>query len=136
MKQLNLLLLVVLLSSCASMRYGNLTDLAPNKDVYLAQDAVSQLSRVYPPTQNTFYIHQQINDGFGIHLIREMRKKGYGIIENVQARQKANFFYVVDMLAAKPLYRVSLYIGSQTLSRVYAKTRGKLEPVSPWSRKE
>lgn len=136
MKKLSLFLLAVLLSSCASMHYGNLTDLAPSNDAYLAQDAVSQLAPIYPPAQNTFYLHQRINDGFGIHLIREMRKNGYGIIENVQPRQKANFFYVVDTLAAKPLYRVSLYIGSQTLSRVYAKTKGKLVPVSPWSRKE
>lgn len=136
MKRLCVLLLAVLLSSCASMRYGNFTNASTAKDVYLAKDSVSQLTRVYPPAQNTFCISQKICDGFGIHLIQAMRQKGYGVIENVHPKQKANFFYVVDEVEPGRLYRVSLYIGSQTLSRVYADTRGKFAPISPWSHKE
>ncbi|WP_133128612.1 conjugal transfer protein TrbH [Legionella nagasakiensis] len=136
MKKLSILLLALLLSSCASMRYGNFTDASQSKEVYLAKDAVSQLRRVYPPAQNTFCINQKICDGFGINLIQMMRQKGYGLIENVCRRQKANFFYVVDEIKPGCHYRVSLYIGSQTLSRVYAKTNNKLAPISPWSHKE
>lgn len=136
MKKSCILLLTILLSSCASMRYGNFTDVSQNKDVYLAKDAASQLTRVYPPARNTFCISQKVCDGFGIRLIQEMRKKGYGVVENVRPRQKANFFYVVDEAEPGRLYRVSLYIGPQTLSRVYAKTNGKLTPISPWSHKE
>ncbi|CZP19175.1 conjugal transfer protein TrbH [Legionella pneumophila] len=136
MKKLSVLLLTILLSSCASMRYGNFTESSQNKDIYLAKDAISQLTRVYPPARNTFCISQKICDGFGIKLIQEMRKKGYGVVENVYPRNKANFFYVVDETEPGRLYRVSLYIGPQTLSRVYAKTNGKLTPISPWSHKE
>ncbi|VEG89813.1 conjugal transfer protein TrbH [Legionella spiritensis] len=136
MKKLSVLLLMVLLSSCASMRYGNFTKASQSKDIYLAKDAVSQLTRVYPPARNTFCISQRICDGFGIMLIQEMRKKGYGVVEKPQSRNKANFFYVVDETEIGRLYRVSLYIGRETLSRVYADTRGKLAPISPWTHKE
>jgi len=136
MKKLSVLLLAILLSSCASMRYGNFTPPSEGKDVTLAQDAVSQLTRVYPPARNTFFIRQKTCDAFGIHLIQAMRKKGYGVIEDVHPRQKANFFYVVDETECDHLYRVSIYINTQTLSRMYAKTHGKLVPVSPWSHKE
>jgi len=125
-----------LLSSCASMHYGSFTDVSRHHDAYLAKDAISQLTGVYPPARNTFCMSQTVCDGFGIKLIQEMRKKGYGVVENVRPRNKANFFYVVDETEPGRLYRVSLYIGPQTLSRVYAKTNGKLTPLSPWSHKE
>lgn len=136
MKKLSILLLTVLLSSCASMRYGNFTNASTAKDIYLAKDVVSQLTRVYPPAQNTFCFCQKICDGFGRHLIQAMRQKGYGVIEYVHPRQKANFFYVVDEMEPGRMYRVSLYIGPQILSRAYVNTRGKLAPISPWSHKE
>ncbi|ABQ56707.1 MULTISPECIES: conjugal transfer protein TrbH [Legionella] len=136
MKELSVLLFALLLSSCASQRYGNFTQVSQGRDVYLAQDAASQLTRVYPPAQNTFCISQKVRDAFGISLIHEMRKKGYGVIENNCPKQKANFFYVVDEIKATNLYRVSLFIGSQTFSRIYAKTGGKIPPVSAWTHKE
>ena len=136
MKILNVLLLGLLLSSCASTRYGNFTPVTPNLNVYLAQDAASQIRRVYPPAQNTFCIKQKICDGFGISLIQELRKKGYGVVENNCPQQKANFFYVVDHIASSDFYRVSLYIGPQILSRVYARTKEKMLPIGTWSRKE
>jgi hypothetical protein len=133
MKTLSILLLAIVLSSCASMQYGHFAVTSQSKDIYWAQDAASQLTHVYPPAQNTFYISQKVNDGFGINLIHEMRKKGYGVIEHVQPRQKANLFYVIDEVGKGSLYRVSLYVGSQTLSRVYVKTDKKIAPASPWS---
>lgn len=102
----------------------------------MANDAASQLTQVYPPAQNTFYISQKVSDGFGINLIHELRNKGYGVIESVQPRQKANLFYVVDEVRKGSLYRVSLYVGSQTLSRVYVKTKEQIAPASLWSIKE
>ncbi|VEB33701.1 conjugal transfer protein TrbH [Legionella cherrii] len=136
MKNLGVLLLVIVLSSCANMPYGNFTVASQSKEIYLAQDAATQLTEVYPPAQNTFYISQKVSDGFGIHLIHELRNKGYGVIESVQPRQKANLFYVVDEVRKGSLYRVSLYVGSHTLSRVYVKTKEHIAPASPWSHKE
>lgn len=136
MRKLSVLLLVIVLSSCASMQYGNFTVASQSKDIYLAKDAASQLTHIYPPAQNIFYISQKVSNGFGTNLIHEMRNKGYGVIENVQPRQNANLFYVVDEIRKGSLYRVSLYVGSQTLSRVYVKTKEQITPASPWSHKE
>lgn len=118
------------------MQYGNFTVASQSNDVYLATDAVSQLARVYPPAKYTFRIGQKICDGFGTHLIQAMRKKGYGVIENTRAKKQANFFYVVDETERNHLYRVSLYVHHESLSRMYAKAHGKLTPISPWSHKE
>lgn len=136
MKELSVLLLAVLLSSCASMRYGNFTQISQGRDAYLAADAATQLTRVYPPAQNTFCIGQRVTDGFGITLVQGLRKKGYGVNENQCPKQKANFFYVLDELEPQNLYRVSLYVGIQTLSRLYAKNHEKILPVSAWTHKE
>lgn len=135
MQKLTILFLTLLLSSCASLHYGNFTQASSSRDIFLAQDAASQLTRVYPPAQNIFCIGQKLSDGFGMALIHKMREKGYGIMEHCP-KQKANFFYVVDEIKQSSLYRVSLYIGSQTLSRVYVKTKEQLLPFSPWSHKD
>lgn len=136
MKKLSLILLMILLSSCTTMRYGNFTAPSEGRNISLAQDAVLQLTRIYPPTQNTFCLNQKVTDGFGMNLVHEMRKKGYGVIENVQPRQRANFFYVVDEIEPGQLYRVSLYINNQALSRLYESRKNQLATVSTWSHKE
>lgn len=118
------------------MRYGNFTHLSQNRDAYLATDATTQLTRVYPPAQNTFCISQRVTDGFGINLLHDMRKKGYGVNENQCRKQNANFFYVLDELEHQRIYRVSLFVGTQTLSRVYAKDHEKIYPISIWTHKE
>ncbi|WP_115329739.1 conjugal transfer protein TrbH [Legionella busanensis] len=136
MRQLCILWLAVMLSSCTGIRYGNFTPVSQSRDAYLAQDAVAQLRQVYPPAQHTFCINQKVKDAFGMNLMYELRKKGYGVIETNCPKQKANLFYVVDEIEPRNLYRTSLYIGSQTLSKVYAQTNKKLLPVSAWSHKE
>ena len=87
MKKLSVLLLIFLLSGCSGMRYGNFTHVSQRNDLYLANESVSQLTRLYPPARNTFYIRQRVRDGFGIQLIQALRKKGYGVIEHVVPRQ-------------------------------------------------
>lgn len=126
----------LLLSSCASLQYGNFTPNQEGKDRYLAKDAVSQIQRIFPPARNTFCIHQKICDAFGIQLVDGLRKKGYGIRENVCSKKQANFFYVVDETEPHRIYRVSIYIGHQTLSRAYAVNGKNAFPASPWSFKE
>lgn len=135
MKKLSFMLAVALLASCTNMRYGNFTQISQSKDAYLAADAVTQLTRVYPPAQNTFCVGHAVKDNFGSNLIQNLRKKGYGINENQCARYIANFFYILDELKPQK-YRVSLFVGSQTLSRMYAKSQEKIFPVSAWTHKE
>lgn len=136
MKKICFLFLTLILSSCATTRYGDFTKASQDKDAYLANDAVLQLTHVFPAAHNTFYLNQKTNNGFGMQLVQALREKGYGVIENVQTRQKANLFYVIDEIEPRQIYRMSLYIHAQTLSRLYQRTGNCLVPISAWSHKE
>ncbi|WP_367607885.1 conjugal transfer protein TrbH [Legionella sp. W05-934-2] len=136
MKKLMIMIIALMLSSCTTLQYGNFTPNQQSKDSYLAKDAVSQINCLYPAARNTFCLRQRVRDAFGIALIEGLRKKGYGIKENVCTRNKANFFYVVDETKPNKVYRVSLYIGSQTLTRAYSVNGKTPIPITPWSFKE
>lgn len=136
MKKLLPLVLMVLLSSCASLKYGDFTTMPPSKESQLAEDAANRLARVYVPAQTTFKLSQRANDRFGIKLLENLRKKGYGIAENVSPKKSANFFYVLDETERNHLYRVSLFVGKQSLSRAYVYESGALMPIGIWSHKE
>ena len=138
MKNIVLLVMVLILSGCAGMRYGNYTQISSSKDNFLVSDATNQIVKIYPAAKNTFRISQKVCDGFGLKLIEKLRRNGYGIVENVQYKNKANFFYVVDesTSAEKLIYRVSVYIGKQSLSRAYAAKNGQLQPLTAWTHKE
>lgn len=136
MKKLLTILAVLLLSGCAGLRYGNFTPDAADKDHFLAGDAVSQITRIFPPARNTFCLRQKVCDGFGKALIQGLREKGYGIRENICSKNEANFYYVLDETEPHRIFRVSLYIGPQTLSRAYSVAGKNTFPVTPWSFKE
>ena len=136
MKKLTILIITLLLSNCTTLRYGNFTPDQQSKDSYLAKDAVSQINRIYPAARNTFCLRQRVCDAFGIALLNGLRLKGYGVKENICPRNMANFFYVVDETIPHKVYRVSIYIGSQTLSRAYAVSSKTPTPITAWSFKE
>ncbi len=136
MKKLLSLVLSLLLCSCATMQYGNLIDVSRSNDSYLAQDSAKQIRNVTVPARTSFFIYEKVNDPFGVKLIEHLRRKGYGIVEEVHPKQKANFHYVVDRLQGHEVIRVSLFIGSQQLSRAYVQKHNKLYPIGTWSHKE
>lgn len=124
------------MSGCARLDYGNFTHAPMGAYELMAKDAAAQIGYLYPPAKNKFYLSQKIRDPFGIKLIELLRQKGFGVIEKSTTPSGPNFFYVVDEPVARHLYRVSVYIGDQSLSRAYGIHNGVLIPVSPWSRKE
>ncbi len=136
MKNITVLFIALLLSSCASMHYGNFTPVSQVQGATLAQNSANQLSRVFPPAQHTFCMGQKVRDGFGIQLVQSLRKKGYGVMERQCPKQNAHLLYVLDTLEPQRLYRVSLFVGMQSLSRVYAKNQESFFPVSAWTHKE
>ena len=138
MKKIIMLMMVLMLSSCASLHYGNFTKMTGSKDDVLVSDAANRIVKIYPPARNTFKIYQRVCDGFGLKLIDNLRRKGYGVVENVRYKQQSNFSYVVDEsnTNSKRLYRVTIYIGSQSISRGYVTLNGKLKPVTSWTHKE
>lgn len=126
----------------------------------LAKDALVQLTEVYPPASTRFKLQQPIPDAFGAALAVSLRGRGYALRENPRSimRQSTDAVerplasapigasaqesegipmrYVLDLAAAPNLYRLTLFLGDQSLSRAYWTKEGMLHPAGAWVRKE
>jgi hypothetical protein len=145
-----LLILVGLvgLSGCASTpvpaEFGNFVQ-SPNAadDKAMAIDAVKKLTAAYPPARTRFNLQHTTPDAFGANLVTGLRASGYALAEvkpgmaalPTAAGDQA-LSYVVDQPLGAGLYRVTIQINKQTLSRVYQPESGVLTPAGAWVRKE
>jgi hypothetical protein len=146
-----IVLLLVGLSGCATTqsRYGNFlppTSAAYNKT--MAEDAVKQLLILYPPASIRFDLQQTTPDNFGITLVELMRAKGYALMETkpelpVQRDNEAtnsstglSLRYILDQVDSLNLYRVTLLVGHQSMTRAYLVQDSTVHPAGLWSRKE
>jgi hypothetical protein len=143
-------LLVVGLAGCAAQQasmYGNFLGNAPVEfQQPLVDAAVQQLAALYPPGRTRFDLQQATPDAFGLALVAALRAKGYGLQEfkpaaaTVQAQPAETggqpLAYLLDQAAGADLYRLTLVLGNQSLSRVYVAQQGRLQPAGAWVRKE
>jgi hypothetical protein len=146
-----IVLLLVGLSGCATTqsRYGNFlppTSAAYNKT--MAEDALKQLLILYPPASTRFDLQQTTPDTFGITLVESMRAKGYALMEikpelpaqrNSEAQNPPtglSLRYVLDQVNSLNLYRVTLLVGNQSMTRAYLVQDSTVHPAGLWSRKE
>jgi len=146
-----IVLLLVGLSGCATTqsRYGNF--LPPTSEAYnktMAEDAVKQLLILYPPASTRFNLQQTTPDNFGITLVELMRAKGYALMEikpelpaqrNSEAQNPSaglSLRYVLDQVNSLNLYRVTLLVGNQSMTRAYLVQDSTVHPAGLWSRKE
>ena len=149
------LLCAVGLAGCATAPspYGNFAQEAPaGYDRTVAEDAVRQLTVVYPPANTRFDLQQPTPDPFGTWLTQSLRAKGYAVQEAAStpiaqgraARGEGGMAsgtptvfplrYVFDRAA--DLYRVTLLVGDQSLTRAYLAQNGAIHPAGAWVRKE
>ena len=146
-----IVLLLVGLSGCATTqsKYGNFlppTSAAYNKT--MAEDALKQLLILYPPASTRFDLQQTTPDTFGITLVESMRAKGYALMEikpelpaqrNSEAQNPPtglSLRYVLDQVNSLNLYRVTLLVGNQSMTRAYLVQDITVHPAGLWSRKE
>jgi hypothetical protein len=146
-----IVLLLVGLSGCVTTqsRYGNFlppTSAAYNKT--MAEDALKQLLILYPPASTRFDLQQTTPDTFGITLVESMRAKGYALMEikpelpaqrNSEAQNPPtglSLRYVLDQVNSLNLYRVTLLVGNQSMTRAYLVQDSTVHPAGLWSRKE
>jgi len=142
------------LAGCASTPapYGNFIGEAPaGYDLIVAQDAARQLAAIYPPAHTRFELQQATADAFGTRLTASLRARGYAVREAVPspaaqdgsagkeqnpaaAAPALRLRYVLDRAA--DLYRVTLEIGEQSMSRAYLAQNDALRPAGTWVRKE
>jgi len=149
------LLCAVGLAGCATALppYGNFIREAPEGvGRTVAEDAVRQLTVVYPPANTRFDLQQPTPDPFGTLLMQSLRAKGYAVQEGAaapvaQGRTAGGeggmaagapavlpLRYVFDRAA--DLYRVTLLVGDQSLTRAYLAQNGAVHPAGAWVRKE
>ena len=134
------LLCTVGLAGCATAPppYGNFIREAPEGyGRTVAEDAVRQLTVVYPPANTRFDLRQPNPDPFGTWLMQSLRAKGYAVQEGAAAPGAPAVLplrYVFDRAAN--LYRVTLLVGDQSLTRAYLAHNGAVHPAGAWVRKE
>ena len=146
-----ILLLLVGLSGCVTTQstYGNF--LPPTPVAYsktMAEDAVKQLLILYPPARTRFDLQQTTPDNFGTTLVELMRAKGYALMETKPElpAQRSNEVknsptglsvrYILDQVNNLNLYRVTLLVGHQSMTRAYLVQDSTVHPAGLWSRKE
>lgn len=144
-------LITLSLTGCVSTRVGNFAT-AP-VDVYqtMVNDTVGRLVVLYPPARTCFQINQNTSDPFGTLMLKTLRAKGYSVIESRpkifgQKATRTNKFvpiaqgiplaYVVDSPRLQNLYRVSVMMGCNTISRAYILNQGHVYPEGAWTHKE
>lgn len=120
----------------------------------MASGAAQQLVALYPPAKTRLTLNQPSTDRFGQALLASLRSAGYAIeeqhIPDPSARGIAEpaaaltaampastlFNYVLDQVDHN-LFRVTLLVGQQSLSRAYATAQdGKLYAAGYWVRGE
>ena len=149
-KLMGLAPLMFLLAGCASIEpYGNFlgANAPATLNERLAADTVKQLTVLYPPASTRFDLGQPTPDAYGSALVESLRIKGYAILEFEPdeaaqadnpdtARPGLSLRYVLDAPASTNLYRVTVMVGSQSLSRAYVAQNETVAPAGAWVRKE
>jgi len=145
-----LLFLLAGLAGCASIEpYGNFlgANAPATLNEKLAADTVKQLTVLYPPASTRFDLGQPTPDAYGSALVESLRIKGYAILEfepdEAASADNPNtagpglsLRYVLDAPASTNLYRVTVMVGSQSLSRAYVAQNDTVAPAGAWVRKE
>ena len=137
---------LVSLTGCTMTPYGNYAAVSNEHNQKLAKATLIQLVKLYSPARTRFNLCQLVTDSYGALLIQGMRDKGYAVLEySLQRKNRTtnlatsgfDFRYTVDTVDSTNLYRVTLFIGSKSISRAFTfATDGKLHPIGSWAYKE
>ena len=144
-------LLALLLAGCATSSgpYGNFVQSGLDQKK-LARDAVKQLAVLYPPAKTRFVLKQATPDGFGLALVATLREQGYAVVEYPQEAKAEGLAsqasarvapalplgYILDHAGDPEVYRLTLLVGPQSLTRAYLAQNGSFVPAGQWVRKE
>jgi hypothetical protein len=144
-------------AAATTSQYGNFVQSAALDQQKLARDAVQQLARC-TRRRARLELQQPTPDPFGQALVKSLRDKGYALLEyapagaSTQAPASAAsqasapattaasgglpLRYVLDQAGDSNLYRLTLMVGNQSITRPYLAQDGTLAPAGYWVRKE
>lgn len=132
------------LSGCTAT-HENLNGQAPGAlTQIMAQDSARQLAALYPPARTRLELKQSSKDAFGRSLVDSLRQKGYSLAEagtngphsTPKTSSELPLQYVMDNPIKNSLYRVSIRVGGQSISRAYILKKGQLTPAGFWVNQE
>lgn len=137
------LALATALAGCNAVAVPQYGDFSPryvmsvNMNESLVTDTVTQLMALYPAASTQFDVSHATPDPFGTRLVQSLRQKGYALGELANAETSAGLSlrYILDA-PERNLFRVTVLVGSQSLSRAYLHNDGALLPAGAWTRKE
>ena len=137
---------ITLLAGCAATpsRYGTYGVVDAAASTAVANDAVMQLVALFPPALNRLDMQQSATDAFGGALTAGLRAKGYAVASYVPPRNGAAappakgtpFAYTLTQQGNSNTYFLTLFVGSQTLSRIYVGENNGAYPAGAWAHKE
>lgn len=134
-----LMVIVLLIAGCVVKTEQNF-QLTPKltqvEQQQIVNDTVKKLIELYPPAKTRLRF-QANEDTFGISLLHDLREEGYEIQEQSQNTPNdpsgLQVRYILDQ--AGDLYRVTVMIGSNSLSRPYSEENGVLTAAGFWVHK-
>ncbi len=133
------MVVVLLMAGCAVKTEQNLNfapELTQAEQQQIVTDTVEKLAELYLPAK-TRLSFQTNKDTFGISLVHDLREQGYEIQERTQNSPNdpsgLQLRYILDQ--AGDLYRVTVMIGSDSLSRPYSEENGVLTAAGYWVHK-
>ena len=121
-----------------------------NLNETIVADTIKQLIALYPPASTRFDLGQPTTDAYGAKLVQSLRLSGYALSEfvpaaaangtnsngTVSASPGLSLRYILDAPDGLNLYRVTVMIGSQSLSRGYLVQNQTVSPAGSWARWE
>tara|TARA_R110002073_G_scaffold257581_1_gene420359 strand:- start:795 stop:1238 length:444 start_codon:yes stop_codon:yes gene_type:complete len=141
-----ILVLLFVLGGCATTQYGNYVqnDSSAHNNV-MASDAAYQLLQHYPPASTRFELQHVVEDSFGVAFLEYLRGGGYAVQEHQPSKfatmdttetdnKGIALAYILD--EASGIYRLSLTVDKQRLTRAYTPDNGKVLPAGHWLRME
>ncbi len=141
-----ILFLLFILSGCATTQYGNhvQNDSSAHNNV-MASDAAYQLLQHYPPASTRFEMQHAAEDSFGVAFVEYLRSGGYAVQEYQLSKFAATdttetdnkgiaLAYILD--DSSDIYRLSLTVDEQQLTRAYTPDQDKILPAGHWLRME
>lgn len=141
------------MAGCGGMRspamYGNFVrEPAPAADKRMAVDAVQKLEALYPPARTRINLLQTTHDPFGAALVGSLRMRGYALREfdvrssdakaavSPKSQSDIALAYVIDQPLDADMYRLTILVDHQSLSRLYLTKDGVVAPAGYWVHKE
>ena len=141
-----MVLLTLSLAGCASAPYGNFSGAPAKYDEQMATETAKQLLALYRPASTRINLMQAVarDDAYGTALIKLLHDHGYAVEERAgegktddgqAVTPSVGLSYIVDQVN-QIHYRVTVFVGNQTISRMFQANNGGFNAIGLWTRKE